>query len=72
MDRMDLMDGWSFENALDLAKLMKKLPQRLLAAIERAGRRVSAEVLQENAHEEGKTEKTVLPLVTHCSEREAS
>ena len=37
--------GWSLENALDL---MKKPLQRLLAAIEGAGRRVSAGVLQEN------------------------
>ena len=36
--------GWSLENALDL---MKKPLQRLLAAIEGAGRRVSAGVLQE-------------------------
>ena len=46
--------GWSLENALDL---MKKPLQRLLAAIVRAGRRVSAGVLQENANEKGKAEK---------------
>ena len=34
--------GWSLANTLDL---MKKSLQRLLAAIEGAGRRVSAEVL---------------------------
>ena len=37
-----------------------------------AARRVSAEVLQENASEKGKAEKAALPPVTHCSEWEAS
>ena len=61
--------GWSLENALDL---MKKPLQRLLAAIVRAGRRVSAGVLQENANETGKAEKAALLPVTHCSEWETS
>ena len=42
------------ENALDLKK---KSLQRLLPAKEAAGRRVSAEVLQESANEKGKAEK---------------
>ena len=42
------------ENALDLKK---KSLQRLLPGKEAAGRRVSAEVLQESAHEKGKAEK---------------
>ena len=57
------------ENALDFEK---KALQRLLSAKEAAGRRVSAEVLQENANEKGKAEKAALPPVTHCSEWEAS
>ena len=57
------------ENALDLKE---KSLQRLFPAIEAVGRRVSAEVLQENANEKGKAEKAALPPVTHCSEWEAS
>jgi len=41
------------ENTLDL----KKSLQRLLSAKEAAGRRVTAEVLQKNANEKGKSEK---------------
>ena len=54
---------WSFENALDL---MEKPLQHLLAAIEGAGRRVSARVLQENAHEKGHVEQQ---CITYCSHR---
>ena len=55
--------GWSLANTLDL---MKKSLQRLLAAIEGAGRRVSARVLQENAHEKGHVEQQ---CITYCSHR---
>ena len=40
-----------------LETLKKKSLQRLYAAIVGAGRRVSAEVLQENANEKGEAEK---------------
>ena len=47
--------GWSLENVLDfLKKSFQRLP---MAIFERAGRRVSGDVLQENAQEEGKAEK---------------
>ena len=42
------------ENALDLKTMSL---QRLISAIEGAGRRVSAEVLKENVHEKGHAEK---------------
>ena len=42
--------GWSLKNALDF---LNKSLQRLLMAIERASRRLSVEVVQENAQEEG-------------------
>ena len=64
-----IKDQKVIENAVDIKK---KSLQRLLSAIEESDRRVSAEALQEKVHEKGKTKKQYsLPLVTHCSKREA-
>ena len=47
--------GWSLKNAFDF---LNKSLQRLLMAIERASRRLSVEVVQENAQEEGNAESS--------------